>query len=78
MTLRNIQTDEFRNYYPSSNTSFYYGETLPLINQADSVTHLIDELSETNIIERTKRENSQWTIDKLYEYVLLVVPILSG
>jgi hypothetical protein len=74
-TLRNIQTNEFRTYYPSANTSFYYGETLPLINQDELVTKLIDELDESNIIEKTKRENSQWTIDKLYEYVLLVVPI---
>ena len=46
-TLRDVQTGESRHYYPSSNTSFYYCENIPVINNDESVNNLLDELSES-------------------------------
>ena len=54
-----------------------YGENIPIANNDENINNILNELSESNIIERTKRDNSQWTIDKGYTYVLLLIPTPS-
>ena len=73
LTLRNIQTGELRSYYPSLNTSFFYEDGLPMINQ--SIDNLLEQITFENIIEKVKRENSQWAVDDIYEYVILITPV---
>ena len=72
--LRNIETDEIMTFYPSENTSiFRESEQIPLINT--SVDHLIKDLEQSSLIERLKRPNSKWSVDNVYEYVLLTTPL---
>ncbi|CAF3781358.1 unnamed protein product [Rotaria socialis] len=72
--LRNIETDEIMAFYPSENTSiFSENEQIPLIN--NSVDHLIKDLEQSSLIERLKRPNSKWSVDNIYEYVLLTTPL---
>jgi hypothetical protein len=73
LTLRNIQTVELRSYYPSLNTSFFYEDGLPMINQ--SIDNLLEQITFENIIDKVKRENSQWAVDDIYEFVILITPV---
>ena len=66
--------------YTSENTSiFSENEQIPLIN--NSVDHLIQNLEQSSLIERLKRlkrlkrPNSKWSVDNIYEYVLLTTPL---
>jgi hypothetical protein len=72
--LRNIETDEIMTFYPSENTSiFSENEQIPLIN--NSVDYLIQDLEQSSLIERLKRPNSKWSVEGVYEYVLLTTPL---
>jgi hypothetical protein len=72
--LRNIEADEIMTFYPSDNTSiFSENEQIPLIN--NSVDHLIQDLEQSSLIERLKRPNSKWSVDNIYEYVLITTPL---
>ena len=34
-----------------------------------------DHITFENIIEKVKRENSQWAVDDIYEFVILITPV---
>jgi hypothetical protein len=72
LKLRNVETGEIKTFYPSVNTSYYEDGHLPIV--ADSVDTILDNLQMDNIIERVKRPNSKWSVDEVYEYVLLITP----
>jgi hypothetical protein len=44
-----------------------------MINQ--SIDILLEQITFENIIEKVKRENSQWVVDNIYEYVILITPV---
>ena len=71
LTLRNNQTGEVRNFYPSNNTSFY--DEQPIIN--NSIESVLLELELDSIIDRIKRPNSQWVVDNIYEYLIMTTPL---
>ena len=71
--LRNIETSETTKFYPSYNTSFFDVNKLPMINT--SIDEVLGELTNDNIIEKLKRPNSKWVIQRIYEYIVLTTPI---
>jgi hypothetical protein len=71
--LRNIETDERIQFYPSDNTSFFNVNELPLVNT--SIDLVSSQLDGDGLLEKLKRPNSKWSIESIYEYVLLTTPL---
>jgi len=71
--LRNVETDERIQFYPSGNTSFFNLNEHPLVNT--SVDRILEQLAGNDILERLKRPDSRWSIERIYEYVLLTTPL---
>jgi len=73
LKLRNVETGKLKTFYPSQNTSFYSDDRqLPIVT--DSIDNIMDNLKLSDIIDKAKRPNSKWSIDEVYEYVLLITP----
>ena len=70
--LRNVESSELTNFYPSANTSFFNGE-IPMIN--NDIHVVIDQIEQDAILERLKRPNSKYSIERIYEYVIEIIPI---
>lgn len=75
LTLRNNQDDETRQYHPSYNTSFYNDSGIPIIN--NSIEKLLTDTNFDFILDRTKRENSQWVVENVGDYVILITPLVE-
>lgn len=57
----------------SDNTSFFNVNELPLVNT--SIDLVLSQLDGDNLLEKLKRPNSKWSIESIYEYVLLTTPL---
>lgn len=71
--LRNIETDERIQFYPSDNTSFFNVNDLPIVNT--SIDRVLNQLDGDDLLEKLKRPNSKWSVESIYEYVLLTTPL---
>ena len=71
--LRNVATGEIKTFYRSTNSSYYNNYHIPLIN--DSVEEIIYNLDEHKLVEGIKRTSSSWSVDSIYEYVILTTPL---
>ena len=71
--LRNVATGEIKTIYPSTNSSFYTNSYIPLIN--DSVEDIIDNLDEHKLVESIKKTSSSWSVDSIYEFVILTTTL---
>ena len=70
--LRNIETDDRVQFYPSDNTCFNINDS-PLVNS--TIDTVLNQLDGDDILEKLKCSNSKWSIENIYEYVLLTTPI---
>ncbi|OAJ45357.1 hypothetical protein BDEG_28504 [Batrachochytrium dendrobatidis JEL423] len=70
--LRNIETDDRIQFYPSDNTCFNINDS-PLVNS--TIDTVLNQLDGDDILEKLKCSNSKWSIENIYEYVLLTTPI---
>ncbi|EGF76382.1 hypothetical protein BATDEDRAFT_28596 [Batrachochytrium dendrobatidis JAM81] len=70
--LRNIETDDRIQFYPSDNTCFNVNDS-PLVNS--TIDTVLNQLDGDDILEKLKCSNSKWSIENIYEYVLLTTPI---
>jgi hypothetical protein len=70
--LRNVENNETITYYPSWNTSFFESEK-PMIN--NNINVVLDQMEQDSIMEKLKRPNSKYSIERIYEYVILTTPI---
>ncbi len=70
--LQNVETSEQIHYTPSQNTSFFDG-TQVMVNTDISV--ILDQIHQDSITEQMKRPNTRYSIEKIYEYVILTTPI---
>lgn len=71
--LRNVETCEHVQFYPSGNTSFFNVGEHPLVN--DSIHAILEQIEGDNIVDKLKRPNSKWTIERICEYVILTTPL---
>ena len=71
--LRDVATGEERPFYPSDNTSIFGNKTLPVIN--NSLNEIFDILENNNIVDAIRTEKSSWSVDSIYEYVILTFPL---
>jgi stress-induced morphogen len=71
--LRNIESDERIQFYPSDNTSFFDVNDLPLVNT--SIDLVLNQFDGDDLLEKLKRPNSKWRVESIYEYVLLTTPL---
>ena len=55
--LRNIETDERIQFYPSDNTSFFNVNDLPLVNT--SIDVVLNQLDGDDLLEKLQRPNSK-------------------
>ncbi|OAJ45177.1 hypothetical protein BDEG_28338 [Batrachochytrium dendrobatidis JEL423] len=70
--LRNIETDDRVQFYSSDNTCFNINDS-PLVNS--TIDTVLNQLDGDDILEKLKCSNSKWSIENIYEYVLLTTPI---
>jgi hypothetical protein len=71
--LRNVEDNETTNFYPSENTSFFNDGEIPMIN--NDINVILDQIEQDTIVERLKRPNSKYSIERIYEYVILTTSI---
>lgn len=70
--LQNVETSEQIHYTPNQNTSFFGGNQV-MVNTDISV--VLDQIHQDSITEQMKRPNTKYSIEKIYEYVILTTPI---
>jgi uncharacterized protein YlzI (FlbEa/FlbD family) len=70
--LQNVETSEQIHYTPSQTTSFFDGNQV-MVNTDISV--VLNQIHQDSITEQMKRPNTKYSIEKIYEYVILTTPI---
>ena len=71
-SLRNIETGEASEYLPSYHTSLF-PDGSPLINT--SINQVLEQVTSENLVEKSKRPNTKYYMERFREFVLLVTSI---
>jgi hypothetical protein len=69
-----VETSEQIHYTPNQNTSFFDG-TQVMVNTDINV--VLDQIHQDSIAEQMKRPNSKYSIEKIYEYVILTTILFA-
>ncbi|OAJ44405.1 hypothetical protein BDEG_27633 [Batrachochytrium dendrobatidis JEL423] len=69
--LRNIETDDRVQFYPSDNTCFNINDS-PLVNS--TIDTVLNQLDGDDILEKLKCSNSKWSIENIYDFARYKYP----